>query len=145
MIKYIQGDVTDAPQQVIAHGVNCAGGFGTGVAGAIKQKFPAIRDAYLKHEPKVLGTCQFIEHDGRIWVNAFTQQNYGYDGKQYADLESVGRCLLEIADYMRDHKLQTIAMPKIGCGRGGLKWEHVSMFMDAILDGYEVYIYEMEG
>lgn len=145
MIHYKQGDVTLAREQVIAHGVNCAGGFGTGVAGAIRKRYPEIREAYLAHEPKQLGTCQFIEHNGQIWVNAFTQQDYGYDGKQYADLTAVGYCLAEIADYMAAHELHTIAMPRIGCGRGGLHWDQVSILVENLLEDYDVYIYEMEG
>lgn len=143
MIHYVKGDVTEAPQQLIAHGCNCSGGFGSGVAGAIRRKHPEIREAYLKHEPKELGTCQFIEHADRIWVNAFTQQSYGYDGAQYADITAVGYCLAEIADYMEENEYETIAMPKIGCGLGGLKWEQVSILVEGLLDEVEVYVYEL--
>ena len=143
MIHYVKGDVTTAPQQLIAHGCNCSGGFGSGVAGAIKRKYPAIREAYLAHEPKELGTCQFIEHADRIWVNAFTQYGYGYDGARYADLTAVGYCLAEIADYMEENGYETIAMPKIGCGLGGLNWDQVSVLVENLLEDYEVYVYEL--
>lgn len=144
MIRYVKGDVTAATQQLIAHGCNCSGGFGSGVAGAIRKKYPAVREAYLKHEPKALGTCQFVDHADRIWVNAFTQQSYGYDGRQYADLTAVGYCLAEIADYMEANGYKTIAMPKIGCGLGGLKWDQVSILVENLLEDYEVYVYELE-
>lgn len=143
MIHYVKGDVTEAPQQLIAHGCNCSGGFGSGVAGAIRRKHPEIREAYLAHKPKTLGTCQFVEHAGHVWVNAFTQQNYGYDGAQYADLTAVGYCLAEIADYMEENGYETIAMPKIGCGLGGLKWEQVGILVEGLLDDFEVYVYEI--
>ncbi len=143
MLHYVKGDVTDAKQQVVAHGVNCSGGFGSGVAGAIRRKYPEIREAYIKHEPKMLGTCQFVEHADRIWVNAFTQQNYGYDGAQYADLTAVGLCFAEIADYMDEHGLVTIAMPKIGCGLGGLDWDQVSVLVEGLFEDHEVYVYEL--
>jgi len=144
LIHYKKGDVTEAPEQLIAHGCNCSGGFGSGVAGAIRRKYPAVRDAYMAHEPKTLGTCQFISHADRIWVNAFTQQSYGNDGAQYADLTAVGYCLAEIADYMGANGYKTIAMPKIGCGLGGLKWEQVSVLVEGLLDNFDVYIYEFK-
>lgn len=143
MIHYVKGDVTLATQQLIAHGCNCSGGFGSGVAGAIKQKYPAVREAYFTHSPKTLGTCQYFEHAGKIWVNAFTQQSYGYDGKQYADLTAVGYCLADIADYMEKNGYTTIAMPKIGCGLGGLNWDQVSILVENLLVDYEVYVYEL--
>jgi len=143
MIHYVKGDVTDAQQQVIAHGCNCSGGFGSGVAGAIRRKYPAVREAYLKHEPKTLGTCQYVPHADRIWVNAFTQQKYGRDGKQYADLTAVGYCLADIADYMEANELVSIAMPKIGCGLGGLDWDQVSVLVEGLFEDHEVYVYEL--
>jgi len=143
MISYIQGDVTEATEQVIAHGVNCTGHFGSGVAGAIKRKHPYVREQYLGLKQHVLGTCQFVNYNGAVWVNAHTQQDKGYDGQQYADLEAVAECLNEIDNYMHENKLTSIAMPKIGCGLGGLKWEDVEILVDGILSDYEVYVYEL--
>jgi O-acetyl-ADP-ribose deacetylase (regulator of RNase III) len=143
MIHYVKGDVTDAQEQVIAHGVNCTGHFGSGVAGAIKRKHPYVREQYLVLEEHVLGTCQFVEYDGRIWVNAHTQQDKGYDGRQYADLNAVAYCLVEIDQYMNENNLHTIAMPKIGCGLGGLEWKDVEVLVDGLLEDYEVYVYEL--
>lgn len=143
MITYIRGDLMDAEEQVIAHGVNCTGHFGSGVAGAIKRTHPYVREQYLGLSEHILGTCQFVEYDGRIWVNAHTQQNKGYDGKQYADLHAIAECLVEIDDYMHEHNLTTIAMPKIGCGLGGLQWDDVSLVVDEILEDYHIYIYEL--
>ena len=143
MVFYKTGDVTDATEQVIAHGVNCTGHFGSGVAGAIKRKHPFVREQYLSLDEHVLGTCQFVPYDGRIWVNAHTQQNKGYDGKQYADLNAVAYCLVEIDNYMHENGLNSIAMPKIGCGLGGLQWDDVEILVAGILEDYEVYIYEL--
>lgn len=143
MIHYVKGDVTDAQQQVIAHGCNCSGGFGSGVAGAIKRKYPAVREAYLQHESKQLGSCQFVEHAGRVWVNAFTQESYGYDGKQYANLEAITLCLEEVKQYMKMHGYETVAMPKIGCGLGGLTWEQVGPVVEDLAKHVNVYVYEL--
>jgi len=144
MLHYVKGDLTSATEQVIVHGVNCMGKFGKGVAASISSRHPFIRKKYLDLKEHVLGSCQFIEYDGRIWVNAHTQQNIGYDGKQYADLTAIGYCFSEIADYMDDHGLRSIAMPKIGCGLGGLDWDQVNILADGLFEDHEVYIYELE-
>jgi O-acetyl-ADP-ribose deacetylase (regulator of RNase III) len=143
MIHYKQGDVTKASEDVIAHGVNCTGHFGSGVAGAIRRDHPYVRDQYLSLTEHVLGTCQFVEYRDQIWVNAHTQQSKGYDGKQYADLNAVANCLVEIDNHMRINQLTTIAIPKIGCGLGGLQWDDVMVLVDGILEDYEVFVYEL--
>jgi O-acetyl-ADP-ribose deacetylase (regulator of RNase III) len=143
LITYVKGDITGAKQSVIAHGVNCAGGFGSGVAGAIKKNHPVVCAAYLAHSPRILGTCQFVSYNNQVWVNAYTQQNYGNDGKQYADLEAVANCLVEIAEYMHDLSIVDIAIPKIGCGLGGLKWDDVILLVEGLLSDFDVYVYDL--
>ena len=143
MIHYVKGDVLESREQVVAHGVNCTGHFGSGVAGAIKRKKPYIREQYLSLEEHELGTCQFVPYEGRVWVNAHTQQDKGYDGAKYADLTAIACCLSEIDEYMEENGLYTIAMPKIGCGLGGLKWDEVSILVEGILDTREVFVYEL--
>jgi O-acetyl-ADP-ribose deacetylase (regulator of RNase III) len=143
LIHYKTGDVTKATEQVIAHGVNCTGHFGSGVAGAIKRDHPYVRNQYLSLQEHILGTCQFVDYAGQIWVNAHTQQDKGYDGRQYADLNAIANCLVEIDYYMQEHELHSIAMPKIGCGLGGLRWDDVMILVDGILEDYEVFIYEL--
>lgn len=143
MIFYKKGDVTRATEQMIAHGVNCMGHFGSGVAGVIKRDHPYVREQYLSLDEHILGTCQFVEYNDQIWVNAHTQDKKGYDGKVYADLTAVAYCMVEIAEYMQTHNLTSIAMPKIGSGLGGLKWEDVEILVEGILEDYEVFIYEL--
>ena len=133
----------DATEEVVAHGVNCAGAFGTGVAGAIKRRHPHVMDAYLSLPEHILGTCQFVDYNDQVWVNAHTQNEYGYDGGSYADLTSLAYCMMQIADYMDENKLTTIAMPKIGCGLGGLKWDQAEIIISDLLQDYEVNIYEL--
>lgn len=143
LIIYVKNDITNANEQVIAHGVNCMGRFGSGVAGAIRKKYPYVCKQYLALDQHTLGTCQFVEHGGRVWVNAHTQQYYGRDGRQYASLEAIAYCLEEIDAYMEENQLQTIAMPRIGCGLGGLEWQDVELLIRELLKNREVYIYDL--
>lgn len=143
MINYISGDLMDATEELVAHGVNCAGAFGNGVAGAIKRRHPTVMEAYLSLPEHILGSCQFVEYNEQIWVNAHTQRDYGYDGGSYADLTSLAYCMIQIAEFMENHNHKTIAMPKIGCGLGGLKWDQAEIIISDILQDYEVFVYEL--
>lgn len=142
MIKYVTGDLLDSREQVIVHGVNCTGHFGSGVAGAIRRKHPYIREQYLSLPEHILGTCQFVDYQEQIWVNAHTQQEKGYDGKQYADLHAIACCMVEIDSFMKAYELSTIAMPKIGCGLGGLSWDNsVELLVKELLQDHYITVY----
>ena len=49
MIEYIKGDIRDTDCKVIAHGVNCQGVMGSGVAKALYEKWPEVKKSYLKY------------------------------------------------------------------------------------------------
>ena len=43
MIHYAKGDLFDTDHQIIAHGCNCRGGYGAGIAGQMAKKYPKAR------------------------------------------------------------------------------------------------------
>ena len=147
MIKYIKGNLLDAPQNLIVHGVNCAGGFGRGVAGALKLKYPSVADFYYdKHNTEgwKLGEFQLVAlDDGRIVVNLATQQKYGNDGKLYFNYEAAQRGLVELFKFAAHHQY-SVAMPKLGCGLGGAEWSKVEAIIKKLAGkSLDVYVYEL--
>lgn len=127
MIQYIKKDVTTVEEGVVLHGCNCVGGFGSGVAGAIRRKWPVVYREFMECGigNLLLGKTHVVtisdEPELHI-VNGYTQVNCGSDGKRYADLEAVKACVEEIAG-LCDRGDLNLYMPKIGCGLGGLSWE----------------------
>lgn len=124
----IKKDITTITIGIIAHGCNCSGGFGSGVAGAIKRKWPLVYEKYHQlvngQNHKLLGSCQLIEIVSKqlYVVNCFTQIFYGNDKKTYANIEAIDRCLEELYKYSEELNLP-VYIPKIGCGLGGLNWD----------------------
>lgn len=45
-MKYIKKDITTVNWGIIAHGVNCRGRMSSGVAAAIRSKWPIVYDKY---------------------------------------------------------------------------------------------------
>lgn len=132
MIHYIKKDVTAVTKGIVAHGCNCQGVMGSGVALAIKRKWPEAYDKYVWLFGKVgpndaytlLGTCQLIIiKDNELAVaNLFTQLNYGHNNHKYADLNSIINALDQTFHWAEVYNLP-IYMPRIGCGLGGLDWD----------------------
>lgn len=110
---------------VIYHGCNCVGGFGSGVAGAIRQAFPHVYQAFKERGvgEDLLGEMSLLLYSGYPGVvNAYTQITCGYDGKRYADPAAIEKTLMPTAEYC-DSAGYDLYMPKVGCGLGGLSWE----------------------
>ena len=123
MIYKYNSDITNVKEGIIAHGVNCQMRMGSGVAKALYEKWPHVKESYLNMKNPQLGDTQifFVEDKKLSVANCFTQEFYGTDGAIYADLDAIKRCLTIVATYYK----KDIHIPLIGCGLGGLKVEDV--------------------
>ena len=135
MIKVVKGNLLDATETIIAHQVNCQKKMNSGVAKAIREKYPEVFEEYLNTEPQ-LGTVGYISVDRRYVANMYSQDMYGYDGKQYTDYEAFRQCCEKIAKECRLSKHMkkefNVAMPyKIASDRGGADWDKI---MDILLE-----------
>ena len=127
-IDYLTKDITTVTTGVVVHGCNCSGGFGSGVAGAIKKKWPHAYEAFIESGvgEDLLGGVNILlrcETDVPVIVNGYTQLTYGNDGQRYADVDAVRTVLEATAEFTDGGGYGDIYMPKIGCGLGGLSWE----------------------
>ncbi len=148
MIKYKIGDITEAEENIICHQVNCQGKMNSGVAKAIRKKWPVVYDKYITHckilpDEKLLGEIQIISLSYKDIVNMFSQNLYGYDGKQYTSYDAFMRCLSQIKfNYDPQSEFTTIAFPyKIGCVRGGASWPIIQEMIETKMKDYNVTFY----
>ena len=132
-LKYLIKDVMEVGYKrnhhtVVMHGTNCKNAFGSGFAGAVAKRWPIVKEAYHKCQRKALGEVQsVVTPEGVIVFNCFTQENYGYDGKRYADPNAILKCVntcLHAGKILSEVSKQPIRfyMPRIGCDLGGLDW-----------------------
>lgn len=162
MIKIIEGNIVNAKTDFIIHQVNCQGEMNTGVAKALRDYDEGIYKHYrkfcefCKFEPEeLLGTCDayLLKDRGQIVLSLFAQNKYGYDGKQYTDLEAFRDGLRYISQHFgvwreknglegKDLCRTSVALPyKIGCGRGGADWEVIyKIIEDELMVMYETFI-----
>lgn len=144
-MQHIKKDITTVQRGIIAHGVNCKGVMGSGVAKAIKTKWPEVYKEFKKWEPspELLGKMQLVPVTANVWVaNCFTQESYGRNPSiRYASPEAVMEALREVFRFAaQDDK--PIYMPPIGCGLGGLSWElDVEPTISELCEAFEVEVY----
>ena len=145
MINYVQGDLFTTNCDIIAHGCNCVGGFGAGVARTMANKYPESRDKFMEKHRTVkwnLGDVQFVKTNGKIIANCATQFYYG--GKQkghvYADYGAIEECMKKLLQYSLDNNL-SVAIPKIGAGLAGGNWSMIEKIIESVFINKEITIY----
>lgn len=160
MIRYIKGDLLESNADNICHQVNCQGKMNSGVAKAIREKWPVVYDNYRKkYEECVwckrspLGDIQIVAlyddyyttNKHQCVINFFSQENYGYDGKRYTSYDAFWNCLGEIKKHITPGK--RIAFPaKIGCVRGGADWTVIqTMIVTMLANDYIVEFWRFDN
>jgi len=133
MINYIYlGDVfaiEGVPNY--AHGCNCSGAMGKGIAVQFREKFPEMYQEYkhlCKTQSFLLGDIFVYNYGAGFVFNLGTQQSW----KTKAELSAIDNSLRKMFNYASENKISKIAIPKIGAGLGGLKWEDVKNVIENI-------------
>lgn len=98
---------------------------GSGVALAIRNKWPQVYERYKIHcHPKHHGTADIIQINDELYVaNCYTQHSYGRDGQRYADPEAIRSSLGQVFVFADMFNFLNVYGPRIGCGLGGLTFE----------------------
>lgn len=147
-LEIIRGDLLSSDANAICHQVNCRNAMGAGIAAAISEKWPIVKERYkkafenLKDWHSLLGKIQTVKiGQNRYVVNIFGQDDYGHDGV-YTDYSALNRAFKQLNKRFAG---QTVAFPYgFGCGLGGGEWTDVEMLMVKLLPNCDVQIY-MKG
>lgn len=136
MIGYQEGDLFEAGIPVLAQGVNLAGIMGSGIAVEFRRRWPEMYAEYreLCRAGKLeLGRFhQWTAPDQSVTVfNLAIQPEPGPCATLGAVRESAVRMLFEA----EDRGIPAVAVPRIGCGLGGLDWADVNAALMTVAAG----------
>ncbi|HXH95255.1 MAG TPA: macro domain-containing protein [Thermoanaerobaculia bacterium] len=152
-ITWQRGDLLNDTADSLVNCVNCVGVMGAGIAAMFKLRFPSNYEAYryrCTHAPEKLLPGEIFYHrlaDGRRIYNLATKGDFRDPSRLQWIREGLGR----LAYRVMDDGVQSIAVPALGCGRGGLAWSDVRPLIehylgDAMFQHVDVRVYEpMEG
>ena len=141
MIRYEESDLLTVESGVIVHGCNAQGVMGSGVAKALRDKYPSIYEPY-RALCNDVGLCK--EHIlGRyvsvrvlsplLVVNAITQLHYGRDGIKYVSYDAVHDAFKRLSRYH-----DTMHIPKIGAGLGGGDWNIIERIINDVAPDVDI-------
>ncbi len=148
-IQYVSGDLFANCDNVkaFAHGCNCQGAMGTGIAKSFRQKYPDMYKEYrrrCKTQPREfdLGDSFLWKADDQPWVfNLGTQEHYWHCRASY---EAIERALKSMKRQANEQDIHSIAMPLIGAGYEGLPWNRVRSIIERVFNDWPgmLYVYE---
>lgn len=119
------GDMFASTTAALAHGVNVDGLMGAGVAAIFRRKFPAMHREYVRacrRGDLTPGSVWPWKAPSGLWVyNLASQDRPG----PHARLEWVEESVKAMLEHAQEHGVGSVAMPRIGCGIGGLHWADV--------------------
>lgn len=117
-------------------GANTNGTMDTGIAVAIKKRWPAFAEAFAAHcEGQALPLGEvFLWTDKDVTIFALAIQ----EGDKKASLSALTRAVRRMLVLAMEAKVKRIGLPRIGAGPGGLDWTRVRKMLGEISVGQAV-------
>lgn len=128
MIESATGNLLTSDVEALVNSVNCEGFMGKGLALQFKQAFPENFRAYQNacRRGEVQPGRMFVHETGRRvnprWIVNFPTKRTWRGNSRMEDIETG---LGDLVGLVRTKHISSIAIPPLGCGLGGLRWERV--------------------
>lgn len=148
MIHYLQDNLLDSDAQVLVNTVNTVGVMGKGIALQFKEAYPHNFAVYKKAckektftTGQILPVCDQDAFGQRLIIN-FPTKAHWRNKSTYGYIETG---LAALRTYLIEHPdLESIAIPPLGCGHGGLDWAKVKPMIEAALADIDITVYLYE-
>lgn len=158
MIVFTSGNILHSSATALCNPVNCVGAQGVGLARQFADTYPEMNEVYMeacsgfgvpniypdgvKYQRLVPGKLHIYYYTEHTIVNFPTK----YHWMDPSRLDYISNGLHTLADWLRQQPTLSIALPKLGCGLGGLEWFRVRRIMTHNLANLnnEIYIYGKE-
>lgn len=148
-ISIVSGDMFFSRMQTLTISVNCVGVMGKGLASTAKHRFPDVYVKYenickkkqlkigqpylYKRESSVLDdlydeylSLENIDTNHQTWFLLFPTKNHWRNKSTLSDIEEG---LKWLCANFKNLGIESLAIPALGCGLGGLEWQDVGPLM----------------
>jgi len=148
MIKRVKGDILKAQVEALVNTVNTVGVMGKGIALQFRKAFSGNYRAYRRacERGEVQIGKMFVYDLGELFcpryiINFPTKKHWRHRSK----MEYIEKGLKALVEEVKRLGIRSIAVPPLGCGLGGLRWEEVYRKIEAAfreIPEVEVLVYE---
>ncbi len=145
MFKFTVGNILEADTKCLVNTVNCEGYMGKGIAYQFKLKFPENNREYIKvckNKSLHIGALQPFWEQNKLIINFPTKDKWRDNSK----VEYIEIGLSELGKLINLLAIESIAIPPLGCGNGGLNWNEIKplivQYLTPFANTTEILIYE---
>lgn len=120
--------------QAIVNPVNCIGVMGAGLALAFARRYPEMLPSYVQAcKSKTLrpGKFHLYQADDYLVINFPTK-----DDLSPSKMEYIEKGLITLSAFCTAYSIESIAIPALGCGLGGLDWDEVKPLIEEAFEGH---------
>jgi len=128
VIHSVKGNLLEDPSEAYVNTVNTVGVMGKGIAFQFKQAFPDVFKQYEKDCRKGLvkiGKMHVVEVQGlttpKYVINFPTKEHWRHPSK----IDYIEKGLINLVKVIKNLQIESIALPPLGYGNGGLNWHEV--------------------
>lgn len=132
MVREISGDILLSECTGIVHSIAPLDHFDNGLALGLREKYPDMVKAFRQychvHHPHTGELWVWKSNDGKTVYNLLTQEaaperSGGHPGK--SSIGNVEKSLKRLGRYLEEHPVDTLAIPRLATGVGGLEWDDI--------------------
>ena len=138
-LSLMQSDILRSPHQTLTIPVNIRGVMGKGLALTTKQQFPAVYSHYrdlCQRKMLHLGQPAIYQHvESGKWFVLFPTKGHW---RSKSRLEDIERGLRWLSEHFAAEGIESLAVPALGCGLGGLDWGDVGPVIARYLDQLQI-------
>lgn len=147
-MQYLKGNLLEARTQALVNTVNTVGVMGKGIALQFKDAFPENFRRYAtacRNKTFNIGDLLVVKEqnlEGEKIIINFPTKTEWFKKSQYDYIE---QGLKKLAHVIEENHITSIAIPPLGCGNGGLKWEKVKPMIEKYLGhliGVDIQVFE---
>lgn len=147
MIHAVTGDIMLSKAQCIAHGIAPNDHFDSGLALALRERWPAMVKDFRHY------THQVHPRPGELWMwgavggvriaNLLTQEGDQAHGARpgRATIANVHHCLRRLHHEVEQGGISSLALPRLATGVGGLTWAEVEPLVQQHLGGLRIPVF----
>lgn len=127
MIEHCKGNLLEADVEALTNPVNCIGVMGKGLALDFKKAYPENFHLYKLacNKGEVKPGAMFITTTNltkpKYIINFPTKRHW----RETSYIEDIKSGLVALVADIKSLEIQSIALPALGCGLGGLRWQDV--------------------
>ena len=138
MIRLVKGDLFQSTMQVLTNPVNCVGVMGAGLAKQFRARFPVMYNDYIgRCSRKVVRLGKpylWRQPDGYGVLNFPTKQHW----RDLSRKEDIVAGLVHLTQHCKEWSIESLAVPPLGCGLGGLPWADIGPVLMQHLEALDI-------